>query len=60
MQDVSPAAITSLSWEPGFYSTVMNLRDDAIKIFSDGDVDVEKMLTRRVGAIKDWTWNEHD
>lgn len=60
MQDVSPAAITSLSWEPGFYSTVMNLRDDAIKIFSDGDVDIEKMLTRRIGAIKDWTWNEHD
>lgn len=60
MQDVSPLAITSLSWEPGFYTTAVGLRDDALKVFSGNDVDVEKMLKRRVGAIKDWTWNEHD
>lgn len=57
MQDLSPSAMTSLDWEPGFYSTVVNLRNDAIRIFSDDDIDIQKMLTRRIGAIKDWTYN---
>lgn len=60
MQDVSPSAITSMDWEPGFYSTLVNLREDAVKIFSQDDVDIEKMIRNRVGAIKDWTYNDRD
>ena len=60
MQDTSPTAIASMSWTPGFWSSLVNLRDDAIEIFSDGDPDIQKMFIRRIGAIKDWNWNEHD
>lgn len=60
MQDVSPSALTGMSWEPGFYTTLVNIKDDAISIFSDDDPDLAKMLTKRVGAIKDWTYNEKD
>lgn len=58
MGDVSPAAITSMNWEPGFYSTVVGLRDDALSLFSDDDPDIARILTRRVGAIRDWSYNE--
>ena len=57
MQDVSPAAIAGMSWEPGFYSTVVNLRDTAVKLFTDDDPDVQQLLTRNIGAIRDWTYN---
>ena len=57
MQDVSPAAIAGMSWEPGFYSTVVNLRDIAVKLFTDDDPDVQQLLTRNIGAIRDWTYN---
>lgn len=60
MQDVSPTAITSVSWEPGFYSTLVNLRDTALNIFSEDDPDVKRLLTRNVGAIRDLTWNDPD
>jgi hypothetical protein len=58
MGDVSPTAITSMNWEPGFYSTVVGLRDDALSLFSDDDPDIARILTRRVGAIRDWSYNE--
>lgn len=60
MQDVSPSAITSWNWEPGFYTTLVNLRENAVKIFSDEDADIEKMLRNQIGAIKDWTYNDRD
>ena len=59
MGDISPTAITSMRWEPGFYSTIVGLRDDAVRLFSDDDPDISRILTRRVGAIKDWTYNEN-
>ena len=58
MGDVSPTAITSMRWEPGFYSTIIGLRDDAVRLFSNDDPDITRILTKRVGAIKDWTYNE--
>jgi len=58
MGDVSPKAITSMTWEPGFYSNIVNLRDDAIKIFTDDDPDILKMLSGRIGAMRDLTYNE--
>lgn len=58
MQDVSPTAIASIDWEPGFWSSLVNLRNDALSVFSDDDIEISKLLTRRIGALKDWTWNE--
>ena len=58
MQDVSPAAITSVNWEPGFASTLVTLRDNALSVFSDDDPDIKRFLTRNVAAIRDWTSNE--
>lgn len=58
MGDVSPTAIMSMTWEPGFYSTAVGLRDDAIRLFTDDDPDITRMLTRRIGAIRDWSYNE--
>lgn len=60
MGDVSPSAITSMTWEPGFYSTVVNLRDDAIKLFTNDDPDITNIITRRIGALRDWSYNDHD
>jgi hypothetical protein len=59
MGDVSPTAIMSMTWEPGFYSTAVGLRDDAIRLFTDDDPDITRMLTRRIGAIRDWSYNEN-
>lgn len=58
MGDVSPKAIASMTWEPGFSSNIVNLRDDAIKIFTDDDPDILKMLSGRIGAMRDLTYNE--
>jgi hypothetical protein len=60
MGDVSPAAITSMNWEPGFYTTIVGLRDDALSLFSDDDPDIARILTRRVGALRDWSYNDND
>lgn len=58
MQDVSPSAITSVNWEPGFVSSLSNLRDNALSILSDDDPDIKRFLTRNVAAIRDWTYNQ--
>lgn len=58
MQDVSPSAITSVNWEPGFISTISNLRDNALSILSDDDPDIKRFLTRNVAAIRDWTYDQ--
>lgn len=57
LQDVSPTAITSMNWEPGFYSTLTNLRDGAIQVFTADDPDLLNMIKRQVGAVRDWTYN---
>ena len=59
MGDVSPTAITSMRWEPGFYTTAIGLRDDAVRLFSNDDPDITRVLTRRVGAIRDWSYDEN-
>ena len=58
MQDVSPGALTSMNWEPGFWTTLINLRDGALTAFSNDDKDIMDYLMKHMGAIKDFTWNE--
>jgi len=57
MNDVSPSSITSISWEPGFYTTLVNTKNDAFKLLTS-DHDILKMANKRIGAIKDFTWDE--
>lgn len=57
MQDVGPQSITSISWEPGFYTTLTNTKNDVFKLLTD-DHDIQKAFQKRMGAIKDFTWDE--
>ena len=54
MQDVGPSGITSLSFEPSFYSTLTNLQQDLPKVLT-GDKGFTKFISQRFSAVKDFT-----
>lgn len=53
MQDVGPQSIGSLSWEPGFISTLDTVKRDAVGLF-DPDQDTLDRITRHVGMFNDF------
>lgn len=58
LNDLSPAAITQLSFTPSFIQTQVNMKNDIIKLLSDGDAEMIDTLTRHFGATKDFIWDE--
>lgn len=56
MQDVGPSGLTSLSFEPSFYTTLTNLQQDLPKVLS-GDKGFTKFVSQRFSAVKDFTTN---
>lgn len=55
-QDVGPQSIfTSLSWEPGFVTTLDNVKSDMYRNFNEG-IDFERSM-QRFGMFSDFMWN---
>ena len=46
-------SLTSLSWEPSFYSNLVNIKNDGLKLLT-GDRELAETLQRRIVAIKDF------
>lgn len=59
MADVGPQSIFSIGWEPGFYATLIKLKNDSGKLLT-GDTEIQQSLTNNLGAIKDWVVEEQD
>lgn len=60
MQDVGPQALGGMTWEPGFWTTLTDLGDDAVKLFTNDDPQLLEMFQKEIGAVRDWTYNEQD
>lgn len=59
LDDVGPHGLTGLSWEPGFYTTLVNLQNDLFAAFDDDkEIDLQDWMDKRIGAVKDWSWGD--
>ena len=59
LDDVGPHALTGLSWEPGFYTNLVNLKNDFLVLLDDDkEADLQDWMEKRVGAIRDWNWGD--
>lgn len=58
MQDTGPQAILGLSITPSFVSTYENLKNDIPNLFTE-DPDIAGFISRRFGAVRDITWEQH-
>lgn len=45
-------SLTSMSWEPSFYTNLVNIKNDGVKLLT-GDREIAEALQRRIVAIKD-------
>ena len=56
-RSMSITSIGGMSWEPAFYKTFINLKDDGIRTLT-GDQELSDFINSNVSMLRDFNMNE--